>query len=74
MQSLLISATVVLSAHYQPLWQVIAGTTLGMLAANVPVVYLEANFTQRLPLRILHRASSLMFATLGLWVLVSPAF
>src|SRR5690606_7296356 len=31
-------ATVLLAAHYVPLWQVVAGTTVGMLAANVPVV------------------------------------
>ncbi|MGA9422114.1 MAG: TMEM165/GDT1 family protein, partial [Rhodanobacteraceae bacterium] len=31
-------ATMVLAANYHPLWQVVAGTTIGMLLANVPVV------------------------------------
>ena len=44
-------ATVLLAAKYVPLWQVVAGTTLGMLAANVPVVLLGSRFARRLPLR-----------------------
>ena len=44
-------ATVLLAAKYSPLWQVVAGTTLGMLAANVPVVALGSRFASRLPLR-----------------------
>ena len=38
-------ATAVLAAQYRPLWAVIAGTTAGMLLANVPVVFLGARFT-----------------------------
>ena len=44
-------ATVVLAAQYEPLWQVIAGTTLGMAAANVPVVLLGSRFAAKLPLK-----------------------
>src|SRR5204862_534333 len=33
-------ATVVLAAQYQPLWQVLLGTTLGLMAANAPVLWL----------------------------------
>ena len=44
-------ATVLLAAKYQPLWQVVAGTTLGMLLANVPVVLLGSRFADRLPLQ-----------------------
>ena len=58
-------ATVVLAARYQPLWQVIAGTTLGMLAANVPVVFLGARFAHRLPLRATRISACLLFAVLG---------
>ncbi|MBP7370878.1 MAG: TMEM165/GDT1 family protein [Arenimonas sp.] len=64
-------ATVALAAQYQPLWQVIVGTTLGMLLANVPVVYLGARFTHRLPIKAFHRISSALFIMLGIWVLMS---
>jgi putative Ca2+/H+ antiporter (TMEM165/GDT1 family) len=61
-------ATVVLAARYHPLWQVITGTTLGMLLANVPVVLLGARFAHRLPLRAARWGAALLFAGLGLWV------
>lgn len=63
-------ATVVLGAHYQPLWQVIAGSTLGMLVANVPVVWLGSRFANRIPLRATRYASAVLFAALGLWILL----
>ncbi|MGH8184159.1 MAG: TMEM165/GDT1 family protein [Rhodanobacteraceae bacterium] len=62
-------ATIVLGAHYQPLWQVIAGSTAGMLIANVPVVWLGARFAQRLPLRATRLCAAVLFAALGLWIL-----
>ena len=61
-------ATVVLAAQYQPLWEVVAGTTVGMLLANVPVVILGARFAQRLPLRAARLAASALFAALALWI------
>ena len=63
-------ATVVLGAQYQPLWQVIAGSTLGMLAANVPVVFLGARFATRMPLRATRLATAALFAALGVWILL----
>jgi len=64
-------ATAVLAARYQPLWQVVAGTTLGMLAANVPVVFLGARFAHRLPLRATRITACLLFAILGAVVLLT---
>ena len=61
-------ATVVLAAQYEPLWQVIAGTTLGMAAANVPVVLLGSRFAAKLPLKAARWAAAALFAGLGLWV------
>lgn len=61
-------ATVVLAARYDPLWQVIVGTTAGMLIANAPVVLLGARFADRLPLRAARIAAALLFAALGLWI------
>ena len=62
-------ATVLLAAKYSPLWQVVAGTTLGMLAANVPVVALGSRFAARLPLRAARITAAIVFLALGLWAL-----
>ena len=61
-------ATVVLAAQYHPLWQVVAGTTVGMLLANAPVVWLGARFAAKLPLRAARIGAALLFAALGLWI------
>lgn len=61
-------ATVLLAAKYSPLWEVVAGTTLGMLVANVPVVLLGSRFADRLPLRAARITAAIVFALLGVWV------
>jgi putative Ca2+/H+ antiporter (TMEM165/GDT1 family) len=61
-------ATVVLAAKYAPLWAVVAGTTLGMLLANLPVVALGAKFAHRLPLRAARWTAALLFAALAMYV------
>lgn len=58
-------ATVALAAAYPNLVQVIAGTTLGMLAANVPVVFLGQAFADRLPMKAIHYAAAALFLILG---------
>lgn len=63
-------ATAILAAHYHPLWQVIAGTTAGMLIANVPVVFLGARFAAKLPLRAARICAAVLFAALGTWILL----
>ena len=62
-------ATVLLAAKYSPLWQVVLGTTLGMLLANVPVVMLGSRFASHLPLRAARTGAALLFLALGLWAL-----
>jgi Ca2+/H+ antiporter, TMEM165/GDT1 family len=62
-------ATMVLAAHYDALLSVVVGTTLGMLAANVPVVYLGQAFARRLPLHAIRIAAALLFAGLGVYAL-----
>jgi len=59
-------ATVVLAASWQPLWQVLVGTTVGLLLANVPVVLLGAHFAKRLPLHYARYAAAALFAGLGI--------
>jgi putative Ca2+/H+ antiporter (TMEM165/GDT1 family) len=61
-------ATVLLAAKYTPLWQVVVGTTLGMLAANVPVVLLGSRFAERLPLRAARVVAAILFFALAAWV------
>ena len=63
-------ATILLAAKYASLWQVVAGTTLGMLLANVPVVLLGAKFAHRLPLRAARIAAAVVFVLLAVWVAV----
>jgi len=58
-------ATVALAAAYPNLGAVVAGTTLGMLAANAPVVFLGKAFADRLPLKAIHYAASALFLVLG---------
>jgi putative Ca2+/H+ antiporter (TMEM165/GDT1 family) len=60
-------ATVALAARYHPLWQVVAGTTLGMVVANAPVVWLGARFAARIPLRAARVTAACLFLALGLW-------
>ena len=58
-------ATVALAAAYANLLAVVAGTTVGMLIANVPAVLLGKAFADRLPVRTLHYAAAALFVILG---------
>ena len=63
-------ATVMLAAQYHAYYWVIAGTTLGMMLADAPVVWLGERMTRLVPLRVVHLVSALLFAGLGLWALL----
>lgn len=63
-------ATVLLAARYDPLWEVVAGTTLGMLLANVPVVVLGSRFADRLPLKPARYVAAAVFLGMAAWVAV----
>ncbi len=63
-------ATVLLATRFDALAQVILGTTLGMLLANVPVVFLGHRFADRLPLRAARWTAAALFAVLAVWVAV----
>lgn len=60
-------ATVLLAAKYTPLWQVVAGTTIGMMLANVPVVLLGSRFADRLPLKAARIVAACVFLALAAW-------
>lgn len=59
-------ATLALAAAYPSLLAVVAGTTAGMMIANVPVVFLGKAFANRLPLKAIHFGASILFVILGL--------
>jgi Ca2+/H+ antiporter, TMEM165/GDT1 family len=66
-------ATVMLAARYDAIASVVAGTTLGMMLANAPVVWLGERVTRLVPLRAVHIVSALIFAGLGLAALLIKA-
>ncbi len=66
-------ATVMLAAQYSAYLWVVAGTTLGMMLANAPVVWLGERITRRVPIRAVHLVSALIFLVLGGIALLAPA-
>ena len=63
-------ATVMLAARFDAWAVVVAGTTLGMMAANAPVVWFGERVLRRVPIRLVHGVSATVFAVLGLAVLL----
>ena len=64
-------ATAVLGARFDSLVAVVAGTTLGMLIADVPAVFVGHLAAHRLPMRLVHLAAALLFVALGIGILVA---
>ena len=62
-------ATVMLAAKFDSVWVVTAGTTLGMMLANVPAVLLGDRVMDWLPVKWVHRIAAAVFAVLGVLVL-----
>ena len=60
-------ATVALGAQYQSVFMVAAGTTLGMMIANVPAVYLGEELVKRVPLNVMRWIAAGLFLALGVW-------
>ena len=63
-------ATVALAARFDSLVAVVIGTTVGMLLANAPVAYFGEALAKRLPVRTVHVIAALVFAALGLGMLL----
>lgn len=63
-------ATVLLAAEFKDVFWVTAGTTLGMLLANVPVVYYGQKLMQRMPLNAARYLTSLLFFALAIWTVL----
>jgi putative Ca2+/H+ antiporter (TMEM165/GDT1 family) len=63
-------ATVALAAQYQSLIAVVAGTTFGMMIANVPAVIMGDRIANKMPIRLVHAIAAGIFAVLGVMTLV----
>ena len=64
-------ATVALAAHYDALVAVVLGTTLGMMIANVPAVWIGEALTRRVSMKAMRWVAAALFVVLGvlaLWV------
>lgn len=62
-------ATIALGAQYNSVFAVAAGTTLGMMLANTPAVFLGEELVKRVSLKATRIAAALLFLALGLWQL-----
>ncbi len=63
-------ATVALAARFDSLTAVVMGTTVGMLLANAPVAFFGDALARRLPVRAVHVVAAIIFAALGVGVLL----
>ncbi len=63
-------ATVALAAHYGEPLRVIAGTTLGMLVADVPAVFVGSQFAAKIPMKLVHSVAAGIFAVMGVLTLL----
>ena len=62
-------ATVALAARYTEVVQVVIGTTLGMMLANAPAVFLGEKIAQKVSMRVVHGVAAAIFGVLGLLTL-----
>jgi putative Ca2+/H+ antiporter (TMEM165/GDT1 family) len=65
-------ATVILAAQFDNLIAVVAGTTAGMLLADVPVVFLGKAAATRIPFKLVRYVAAGLFAVLGVIACFAP--
>jgi undecaprenyl pyrophosphate phosphatase UppP len=58
-------ATVAMAAHYPNPFMVVIGTTIGMMVADVPAVFIGDRFTKKIPMKLVHSIAAAMFAVMG---------
>ncbi len=64
-------ATIALGARFHNVLEVAAGTTLGMMVANIPAVFLGNELLRRVPLRTVRFVTAGLFAVIGVWLLMT---
>ena len=62
-------ATIALAAHYAAPVAVVVGTTLGMLIADVPAVFVGNKFAAKIPMKLVHSIAAGIFALMGVLTL-----
>jgi len=63
-------ATVMLAARFDAWAPVVAGTTLGMMLANAPVVWFGDRIVRKVPIKVVHAIGAVVFLVLGVLALV----
>jgi putative Ca2+/H+ antiporter (TMEM165/GDT1 family) len=63
-------ATIALAARFDAVVAVVAGTTFGMMLANVPAVVIGERLAERMPVRLVHVTAAVLFAVLGVATLL----
>jgi putative Ca2+/H+ antiporter (TMEM165/GDT1 family) len=66
-------ATVGLAARFHALWEVVLGTTLGMVLVNVPAVWIGERLATRLPMHAIRIVAAALFIAIGGVTLLGPA-
>ena len=64
-------ATIAMAAHYTTPILVVIGTTLGMLIADVPAVFIGNRLADKIPMKLVHTIAAAIFAILGVITLIS---
>jgi putative Ca2+/H+ antiporter (TMEM165/GDT1 family) len=64
-------ATVALAANYSSVILVVIGTTLGMMIADVPAVFIGTKFAQKVSMKLVHGIAAAVFAVLGVITLLN---
>ena len=59
-------ATIALGAKYSDVLSVTVGTTLGMMLANAPAVWIGQKFTKRMPIKWVHAVAAVTFISIGI--------
>jgi len=67
-------ATVALAARFHDFFGVVAGTTLGMMIANVPAILLGDRFAHKLPTKLVHGIAAVLFVVLGVLSILGAGF
>ncbi|MGV1016508.1 MAG: TMEM165/GDT1 family protein [Fluviibacter phosphoraccumulans] len=63
-------ATIAMAAHYADPLLVVIGTTLGMLIADVPAVFVGDKLANKIPMKLVHSVAAAVFAVLGVATLL----
>jgi putative Ca2+/H+ antiporter (TMEM165/GDT1 family) len=63
-------ATIAMAAHYAQPFLVVVGTTLGMLLADVPAVFIGDKLATKIPMKLVHSVAAAIFAVLGVATLL----